>query len=136
MANIKEQFGSGIVCPFQRDGKGDFANDTGLRLLKSDIGELLGIVGPSNIEPGELPWDPDRGSRIDTLRHRGLHTEMTRALAEQYTSETIRRYENRVLVGPTKVSDENDTTLRVDFSFAPKGVQEGELETVPILVEK
>lgn len=132
----KEQFGHGIVCPFQRDGKGDFANDTGMRLLKSDIGELLGIEGPSPTQPGELPWDPDRGSRLGSLRHRHLHTEMMRALAEQYTATPVRVYERRVRVGPVRLTTEGDDTLRIDFSFAPKTAQLGEMETVPLYVEQ
>lgn len=136
MAQIKEQFGSGIICPFQRDGKGDFANGTGMRLLKSDIGELLGIICSSPQDPGELPWDPDRGSRIRSLRHRHLHSEMTRALAEQYSATPIRVYERRVRMGPVRVTTENDTTLRVDVSFGPNSSQVGELETVPVYVEQ
>lgn len=136
MATMKAQFGSGIVCPFQRDGKGDFANATGMRLLKSDIGELVGIVGASLQDPGELPWDPDRGSRIRSLRHRHLHAEMTRALAEQYVATPIRVYEPRVRMGPVRISVPEDRTLRVDVSFAPKSSQVGELETVPVYVEQ
>jgi phage baseplate assembly protein W len=136
MAQAQEQFGRGIVCPFQRDGKGDFANDSGMNLLKSDIGELLGIEGPTATEPGELPWDPDRGSRVNSLRHRKLHTEMMRALAEQYTSTPIRVYERRVRVGPVRVTAKDERTLRIEVSFAPKSAQMGELESVPLFVEQ
>ncbi len=136
MTKLKEQFGSGIICPFQRDGKGDFANNKGISLLKSDISELLGIVGASPRDPGELPWDPDRGSRIGALRHRHLHAEMTRALAEQYTATPIRIYERRVRVGPVTINTEVEGTLRVNISFAPKSQQTGELETVPVYVEQ
>lgn len=136
MTQSTEQFGRGIVCPFQRDGKGDFANDSGVNLLKSDIGELLGIEGPSVNSPGELPWDPDRGSRVSSLRHRKLHTEMMRALAEQYTSTPIRVYERRVRVGPVRVTAKDERTLRIEVSFAPKTAQMGELETVPLYVEQ
>jgi hypothetical protein len=136
MAESQEEFGRGILCPFQRDGKGDFANGSGIALVKSDIGELLGIIGPSSQQPGELPWDPDRGSRIDSLRHRHLHTEMTRALAEQYTATPIRLYERRVRPGPVRVSSKDEKTLRIEVTFAPKSAQLGELESVPLYVEK
>lgn len=136
MTQFKQQFGSGIMCPFQRDGKGDFANGTGMRLLKSDIAELIGIIGSSPQDPGELPWDPDRGSRIRSLRHRHLHSEMTRALAEQYTATPIRIYEPRVRMGPVRINTEVERTLRVEVSFSPKSSQVGELETVPVYVEQ
>jgi len=127
------QFGQGIVCPFQRDGKGDFANAEGMRLLKSDIEELIGLIGASPNDPGELPWDPERGSRIGSLKHRQLHSEMVRALAEQYTATPMRRYERRVRTGPVRIeTDEN--SLKVIVSFAPKTTQMGELETLPISV--
>lgn len=136
MVQFKEQFGRGIICPFQRDGKGDFANDAGMRLLRSDIGELVGIIGASPTEPGELPWDPDRGSRIRSLRHRRLHLEMTRALAEQYTGTPITMYERRVRLGPVTVDRDTDRTLRINLSFAPKSAQHGELETLPLYVDQ
>ena len=101
-----DRFGRGILCPFQRDGKGDFANGIGLRLLKSDIGELLGIYGPVVATPGELPWDMDRGSGLYRLKHRLGYSEMTQARAHQYISGTMNKYEPRVRVGPTTVTME------------------------------
>lgn len=136
MADAREQFGRGIICPFQRDGKGDFANAAGITVLRSDIEELLGIEGPSAKEPGELPWDPDRGSRLDSLRHRHLHSEMVRALAEQYTSTPLRVYERRVRPGPVRVSQKDERTLRIEVTFAPRSAQLGELESVPFYVEQ
>lgn len=132
MAQAKQQFGSGIVTPFQRDAKGDFANASGMRLLKDDIGELVGIIGPTATKPGELAWDPDRGSQIHSLLHRRVHLDMTRALAEQYLSSAVRRYEGRVIVGPATVTEEEGNKLTVRFGFFPKGTQLGELETVPV----
>ena len=62
MTKEVENFGRGLLCPVQRDGKGDFANSAGLSVLKSDVGECIGIIGPIGNSPGELPWDGDRGS--------------------------------------------------------------------------
>jgi len=135
MTQFREQFGRGILRPFQRDGKGDFSNESGMRLLKSDIAQLLAIRGPTLTSPGELPWDTDRGSRMDSLRHRHMHSEMVRAMAEQYAAGPIRKDEKRVDMGRVAVEIEDDQTLRVDVSFAPKGTQFGELETVPIYPE-
>lgn len=130
---MTERFGQGIICPFQRDAKNDFANAGGDDLLRADIGELLGIKGPSAKEPGELPWDPDRGSRLDTLRHRRLHTEMMRGMAEQYSAGPIRKYERRVRVGPVRIERE-EKTLRIEVSYQPVGTQTGQLQTVPMYV--
>lgn len=121
MATTVEQFGHGIVCPFQRDGKGDFANDGGTRLLSSDIGELLGIIGPTPSRPGELPWRTDVGSNLHSLRHRKLHSELIRALAEQMTAGTVRQFEKRVTPGPTTIQVQDDNTMQIRFSYYPVG---------------
>jgi hypothetical protein len=120
MATKNNPIGRGILCPFMRDGKGDFANTEGLPVLKSDIGELLGIVGPTVTQPGELPWDGGRGSRLLVLKHRGIHSEMVRAMAEHMSSGVIRSYETRVRVGQTRIVIDG-TALRVTVSYIPLG---------------
>lgn len=118
-------FGRGLITPFQRDGKGDFANTTGPDLLRADIAELLGIVGPSSTERGELPWRDEVGTRLVNLKHRRLYGrnlagETIRGLAESMTSETIRRFESRARVGRSKIEVE-ETTLRVIVNYVPLG---------------
>jgi phage baseplate assembly protein W len=137
MANV-EQFGRGILCPFQRDGKGDFVNGDGLPVLRSDIGELLGIIGPSRAEPGEVPWRTDLGSRVALLKHRGIHKEMTRATAEMETSGTIRKWEPRVVVGPTEITSGElaDTSLTVRVSFRPAGRPGAPADAVALKVKE
>lgn len=126
-----EQFGRGIVCPFQWDGKGDFANGAGHDLLRSDIGELLGIMGPAATKPGELPWRMDVGSRLQALRHRKLHSEMIRATAEQMTAGPVRQWEPRVRVGRTSVAAREDNTLEVRLEYTPVGYRQ-EASTVTV----
>jgi phage baseplate assembly protein W len=121
VASNIEQFGRGIICPFQRDGKGDFANASGTRLLSSDIGELLGVLGPTPTKPGELPWRTEIGSRLHALRHRQMHSEMIRAMAEQMTAGPVRQWEPRVRPGPTQVSEAGETTMQIRFSYIPVG---------------
>lgn len=128
MAN--DPIGTGLVCPFRRDGKGDFANASGVDLLKSDIGELLGLIGPTATEPGEIAWDTERGANFLALKHRGLHSEMTRALADQLASGALRRFEPRVRPGITTVVSENENTLRVKVSFRVLGFLRDQEETV------
>ena len=124
MTDTIKQFGHGIICPFQRDGKNDFANADGKRLLSSDIGELLGVLGPTPTKPGELPWRTDLGSRLNTLRHRRLHAEMIRATAEQMTAGPVRQWEPRVRPGRTYITTEDDNTMRIRFSYVPVGVRQ------------
>ena len=138
MADAAQLFGEGIICPFQRDGKGDFAHASGLTVLKSDIGELLGIIGPGKSQPGELPWRTSLGSRLVDLKHRRVHSEMIRAMAEQQTSGVVRRWEPRVIVGPTTVevvdTGARENTLRVVFAYTPRSTKPGEQQTVDVPV--
>lgn len=131
MASSNDPIGTGVLCPFRRDGKGDFANGSGLELLKSDVGELLGLVGSSATEPGELPWDPDRGSRLPMMKHRHLHSIMVRALADQLSSGVLREYEPRVRPGEVRVTTEDESaTLKVHVSYRPLGFVRAETQTV------
>ena len=123
------EYGHGIMCPFQRDGKGDFVNGDAVPLLKSDIGELVGIIGPTSSQPGELPWDTLRGSRLLLLKHRGMHVQMLQATAQDMAAGVIRRWEDRAIPGPVTVSPDYTTnTLRISVSFVPKG--QGSAESV------
>ena len=129
--NGTDPFGTGIICPFRRDNKNDFANASGLDLLKSDIAELLGLIGPSATQPGELPWDTERGTRLLTLKHRHIHSEMVRADAAQMSSGVLRKYEPRVQVGPTNITVREDNVLMVSVSYYPLGYS-AERQTVDI----
>jgi len=126
MSTINDAYGQGIMCPFRRDGKGDFANASGPDLLRSDIGELLGIIGPSATQPGELPWDTQRGTRLIELKHRGLHRELVRSKAQDMAAGTIRRYESRARVGQTTVRTENGNTLVTVVRYTPVGFNQQE----------
>jgi hypothetical protein len=127
------EYGSGLICPFQRDGKGDFVNGNGLAVLKTDIAELIGIRGPTMNQPGELPWDTEIGSRVMALRHRGMHTEMTRATAEQFVSEPVRKWEPRARPGKTEVViDDTEQSITIKFSYIPVGSRT--YETVTMLI--
>ena len=101
-----EYLGRGIVSPFQRDGKGDFANMEGLDLLNADIDQLLHTRGQTPNAEGELPWRTALGSRLYLLKHKGIPNEAVRALAIDMTGETIRRWESRVRVGQTTIEEE------------------------------
>lgn len=122
----ENEYGTGVLCPFQRDGKGDFVNGSGLALLKSDVKELVGIVGPTRTQPGELPWRTDIGSRVLAMRHRGMHGEMVRATAEQNIVPTVRKYEKRVTPGATSVEQQPENgALLVRFTYMPNATVNG-----------
>ena len=125
-------FGNGIVTPFQRDGRGDFAHDSGLTLLRADLRELLGILGPDGEEPGELPWNMSCGARLANLKHRGMHRDMVRALAENMTAGSVRRwYGQHARCGAVDTVAEDRPeggVLSVAFTYYPTGLGQSEAE--------
>ena len=73
----------GILTPFQRDQKGDFANGSGADLIRSKVAQALGTIR------GELPWDTNRGSRLHLLRHKSLPDAVMRDAARAYVEEAL-----------------------------------------------
>ena len=75
----------GLLVPFRRDKKRDFASGVGADLLRSDAEQALGT------QPGELAWRTEFGTELDRLRHRG-NTEIVRELGRVYTRDAIKRW--------------------------------------------
>jgi len=128
-------FGRGIITPFQRDGKGDFANDTGNRLLQSDISELLGIIGPTNTDRGELPWRDEVGARFINLKHRAIDSLSIQGQAQSMSAGQIRRFETRVRVTGARV-EVQETKLRIFVSYLPLGYNTNRTEEATIEVRR
>lgn len=56
--------------PFQiTPGDADIATGTGDRKRETHIETILGMRASSAGDVGELAWDPDRGSALDSLRN-------------------------------------------------------------------
>ncbi len=90
--------GSGIVTPFRRDGKRDFANDSGLADVQACVMNVLGTTCSTEDGSirGELPWRPEFGSLLYRLKHRkGPHLQ---ELAHIYIVNALARWEPRVIV--------------------------------------
>lgn len=87
--------GAGLVRPFQRDGKADFANASGVALVKACIGQILGTQAASSYSQGEIPWRTDFGSLLYTLKHKRNDPSLA-DLARLYIAQAIRRWEPRV----------------------------------------
>src|ERR1044072_5522330 len=62
--------GYGLITPFRRDLKNDFANAGGVELVKSCVSQILGTRAASDYVQGELPWRPRFGSLIYLAKHR------------------------------------------------------------------
>jgi hypothetical protein len=93
----KSFLGFGLVRPFVRDQKGDFATAEGVALVRACVGQVLGTVGSSQTTQGELPWRPEFGSLLTLLRHRA-NDPVTAQLARVYVADALARWEPRVRV--------------------------------------
>lgn len=80
----------GLLLPFQRNQRSDFASGTGAELWITRVELLLSIKGPSERGPGELPWRPRDGSALHILRHKN-NTPMLREMARAYVTDAFRR---------------------------------------------
>lgn len=87
----------GIVTPFRRDQKQDFANDNGVALIESNVAQILGMRCETPTSAGELPFDPGIGSLLPLLRHQNV-TAVLRHQAEIYVVDALARWEPRVEV--------------------------------------
>jgi phage baseplate assembly protein W len=132
-----DPLGYGLVCPFRVSGNGDLAAAGGQPLLASDIGELLGILGPEGVTPGELPWRGDLGGGLHRLQHRNMHQDLVRAYAEQLSAGALRRWEPRITVGPaTIVADTATNTMRIGLRYRTRATIPPQAGEVTFTVEE
>lgn len=106
--------GRGLIRPFRRDDKNDFANAESVELVKACVGQILGMMGSSEISQGELEWDPERGSLTYLLRHQ-KNDLVLQELGRVYVIDALRRWEPRLLVRAASVTrektDSGDETI-------------------------
>lgn len=95
-STIPAFLGSGLLRPFVRDQKNDFANGNGLAVIQACVGQVLGTKASddSGRVQGELRWRPTFGCKLYLLQHRkGPHLAQ---LAAHYVREALARWEPRV----------------------------------------
>lgn len=99
--------GAGLVRPFMRDQKNDWANDNGLPVIQSCVGQILGTKASDDTgaNQGELAWRPTFGSRLYLLQHR--KGPILAQMARVYVVDALSKWEPRV------------TNVRVTAAFFP-----------------
>lgn len=121
-----EFLGFGLLRPFRRDLKADFAADGGERLLRSAVGQILGTMAGSDFTQGELPWRTEFGSLLHLLRHR-KNDAVLQELARVYVVDALKRWEPRVVVTSVKATrerqdGENVLALRLRYNVISTNV--------------
>ncbi len=118
--------GKGLIIPFERDRKSDFASATELVLLKSAIQQTLGTVGASDFTQGEVPWRTEFGSLLHLLRHQANDVAL-QELAKVYVTDALRNFNPRIVVtslGVQRIEDGqfNRLLIRLRYSAIQRNV--------------
>jgi phage baseplate assembly protein W len=96
--------GFGLLSPFRRDKRSDFAAAGGVELVKSCLATVLGVECSDDTGlQGELPWRPRFGSLLYRLRHRP-NDDVLKHIARVHVADAIKRWEPRVFVKSVTVS--------------------------------
>lgn len=99
--------GRGLVRPFRRDRKQDFAFAEGEELVRSAVGQILGTLAATDFTQGEIPWRPELGSALHLLRHQ-KNDAVLQELARVHVVDALKRWEPRVQVTSVQVARERD----------------------------
>lgn len=100
-------YGNGVLAPFVRDGRGDFAHASDITLVRSEVRQVLGTLASSAISVGELPWRPEFGSVLPLLRFRNMD-ETTIELARTYVVDALKVWLRRVQILDATITADHD----------------------------
>jgi len=115
---------TGILTPFRRDKKKDFAFGFGLDLIRSKIIQALAAEG-------ETPWRTDFGSGLEKLRHQ-QNSDVLAELARVYVIEALRRWVPEVDVLEV-AAERGDSALYLRISFRLRA--EGKENVLQVAIE-
>ena len=120
----------GLLTPFRRDRKRDFASSAGDDLLASKVLQVLGTEGATARSSGELPWRTAFGTPLQLLRHQRNDVALAE-LARVYIRDAFRRWlPEATLLGVTVDRDGPMLALRVRFRAASGAAR---TETIPLV---
>ncbi len=103
----------GVLSPFRRDKKRDFASGSGAAILRTKVTQVLMTDGTTPQSSGELPWRTEFGAGLSLLRHQRNDATL-QELARVYIRDALRRWLPGVeLISLEVNSRENVLDLRV-----------------------
>lgn len=127
---------TGILFPFRRDEKNDFASATGPDVIRANVIQILTTKCAGRKNKGELPWRTNFGCLVYVLRHSN-DREVNRAMARVYVVDALTLWEPRVQVTDVGL-DVYKTAwyLRVYYDIVEGGavILSGESADVPLLL--
>lgn len=99
--------GRGILLPFRRDKKADFANGEGIALTRSAVRLVLSTICASDVSQGELPWRTELGSLVHLLRMRNNSPALAE-LAANRVAGALKTWVPAVRVRSVRVTRDGD----------------------------
>jgi hypothetical protein len=113
----------GLLVPFRRDRKRDFASGTGGDLLGTKVLQALMTAGATPRSSGELPWRTSFGAGLDLLRHQRNDVALAE-LARVQVRDALKRWVPEAELVEVRVSRE-DATLMLRVRYRPARRQAG-----------
>lgn len=108
----------GLLAPFRRDKKRDFASGAGEDLLASKVRQTILTEGETPRSSGELPWRTSFGSALHLLRHLRNDAALS-DLARVHVRDCLERWVPEAeLVEVTAARNGATLQLRVRFRAA------------------
>ena len=124
----------GVVLPFRRDQKQDFANSASSEVIKSNVRQILGTRCSDGVIPGEIPWLQSFGSLLYKLRHQNIRP-VVRFHARALVVDALARWEPRVRVKRVTV-EEGSRSIIIRTTFVViDGFAVGRVDEEPLTVE-
>jgi phage gp46-like protein len=113
----------GLLAPFRRDKKRDFASGSGPDLLRAKVLQALLTEGAGPRSSGELPWRTSFGAGLHLLRHQ-RNDEVLAALARVYVRDALARWVPSAQLVALEVSrNEASLLLRLRVRERQTGVE-------------
>jgi len=108
---------TGLLTPFRRDRKRDFASGSGGDLLASKVLQALMTNGATPRSSGELPWRTSFGAGLELLRHQRNDAALAE-LARVHVRDALKRWVPEAELVEVAVTRE-DATLQLRVRFRP-----------------
>jgi len=124
----------GLLVPFRRDKKRDFATDTGANLLASKVLQALMTCGATPRSSGELPWRTAFGAGLDLLRHQRNDAALAELARVQVRDALKRWVPEAELVEVTAARDGAVLQLKVRFRAAKGAGKAASVSQVDVLL--
>jgi len=107
----------GLLVPFRRDRKRDFASGTGADLLATKALQALMTAGATPRSSGELPWRTSFGAGLDLLRHQRNDVALAE-LARVQVRDALKRWVPEAELVEVRVTRE-DAALMLHVRYRP-----------------